>query len=1459
MEKQKRWHLFLILTVIGLTIYNIFPTIFYYCRPLKEPISAVQGQEIAQKISKRLNDLEKDSIDWVKSFCDLLAIKPASVDFSSETKEYLAVRFLKTEDADRFCRYFPAAGASISFAPKRLSLVETDDDDAKIVFIKRAIAAIAEESSFVFAEKGSPLYRKAILDRAASIGEILAGPSETGLLLEAFEKNGYQSISPEWLEVLASHVNALAEIPANSALHRRIASSFAQNHSVDRAKAVSSLIHALENAWMELNKATGEQAAALQKRKENFSLALKTLKANPSLFHHNMPLQKGDEVAKQLDTSGRSFLGDLHPFFSDLSIDWEEGKMALSLHADLATANLPANVKQLLINELAKLTRLTRESFTQETDGFTAPLHQLPDANGLLLLDKKALAAKMSQGLIDWIKSQWHPKHPDLSPEQFLIVDFATYRTLDTEKKALCLVVHAPAAFTASSNQFSQDSIYCFAKGIQRIAQNYEKFPHSEPAMQFQKDMGALQKLLQQRGFTVYLGSKAPILEDLSADLIFEERNSFDALLKATREDFVVRGIQRQPFLETSNLEQRLLAENKIETAIHEDLLKWGDEYRSALVSMDPMVRYTVPKPTKNVFWDNVKLTLRKFFRGDEKKVIRWGLDLSGGKTVQIELRDANNEPVTDEAALKQGMNELYDRVNKMGVSEVSIRQVGHQIALDFPGSQALSGAQLVRASTMYFHVVNEQFSPYHAALAEPVNRFLQEIWNEAEVTGKTDIKSINEIAYRNLYGENPDKPTPRSISARTLFESGLRLAHPDLTSRSQEIDTSLSKIAIYREAERHGSAHPLLIIFNNYVLEGSQVDNIRASYDPSKGNFLSFEVQKSASNRLGQTISPSANLHAWTSLYSESKIAGTPLENFSRGKGWRMAVVLNDSVISCPALHEPIRDSASINGSFSQREVSQLATDLKMGSLTFTPHILSEKNVSPELGKADRSKGIMATCVALLLVIGSMVLYYRFAGLVASVAVFFNILIMWAVLQNLNATLSLAGIAGLILTVGMAVDANVLVFERFKEEFAAKGRLAAAMAEGYKKAFSAILDSNVTTIIAALILLNFDAGPIKAFAVTLIIGIASSMFSALFMTKFYFTSWSEKTKKTSLSMANWIKSSHFNFLRYSKFSFGVAAMICLIGGYLAAQQRSTLLGMDFTGGFSLHLELMPDGEKNYAARTEKALLNSGLSPQDFQVREQSPSHHLRLLLSACLDQPGKVFAGMPLEKDLARPEYPFQKNPRIEWIVSSLASEGLKISSPATLHSNWSTMSGQMSDSMRSQALIGLLIAFVCIFLYITFRFEYKFAAAAILCLLHDVLITLGLMGILHTLGVPLQIDLNTIAALMTIIGYSLNDTIIVFDRIREDMENKNPKHLPSIVNQALNSTLSRTSITSGTTLLVLIALVALGGASIFSFSLVMLIGVVFGTLSSWFIASPLMLYFHKREIKKLEVPEIV
>jgi SecD/SecF fusion protein len=1453
MEKQKKWQLFLILAVIALTIYNTLPTVFYYCKPLNSSIRPSQAESIADAIVERVNGLEEQSQDWIRSFCTSLRINPKSIQCSEQNPEMVSVSFAKLEEANRFRAFLPRAGSLISDPVAQLSLAPLGADP-KVVLVQRKIPIHLSSEMFSYAPAED---RQLLHSRMKQIAYALSGPSDASRYLNFIEQGNGPT---PFIETLCSHINTLSDLfNGEGKIASRYAALFTQgNHAKPRA-AIDALISSIDNLRDEIKK--GKAALAeekngsseeiestlrlLEKKETAFLKAQNYLKAHASQFASGSSPLSLNEIDASLLISDRIDIGNRNPLFKELFIDLSSNRIVLKMHRDVAEFRRLGEKKnlfeQLIIDEVAKISRSTNETLKPSGDEISIPLNQLENLSGHLRLDLGKLAESYLSQLQESLRTYWHPKHPDLQHIQILTQ--AEYEKLSSEDRSVCIVLMSPL----KDLNLRSDSLYLVAKGMNKIYQLYESYPNSELAALFSADFKELADSLRARGFVGYPGaSEGPDSPIQAGDFVFEKGEFASLALKATREDFVVRGTKQFAYLELSDLQQRNLVQNKIETRIHEDLLKWKDEYHASQLSMDPHVRYDTPKPTQSTFWSNVALSLRKYFRGDERKIIRWGLDLSGGKTVQIELRDQDQKIVTDPDHIKQGMNELYSRVNKMGVSEVVIRQVGNTIALDFPGSQALSASDLIRASTMYFHVVNEKFSTSNAPLAESVNRFLLEVWNEAIVTNRKDPDSINEIAYKHLYG---DEGKLRSEAASTLWEGGLRLSPPSESASSSKLDETLSKIAVLRgdsHSEWQGQSTPLLIVFKNFALEGSNLENIHSAYDPSKGNYLSFEVKSSFLGLSQKQVNPRGDLHAWTSRFSKEKIQGSPLESITRGRGWRMAVLLNHSIISSPTLDSALKDSAMISGSFSQREVNQLAADLKAGSLTYTPHILSEKNVSPELGKSDRIKGILATFVALLLVILSMVGYYRFAGLVASIAVLFNLLILWATLQNLGATLTLAGIAGIILTMGMAVDANVLVFERIKEEFALTGKIGSALNAGYQKAYSAIIDSNVTTIIAALILLNFDAGPIKNFAVNLVIGIVSSMFTALFMTRFYFSRWVKNPKNKELKMANWIQSSRLNFLKYAKLAFGVAAAIIVLGGSLVYHQRSSIFGMDFTGGYSLHIELKEDATGNYAQRAEKAILTGGVSKSDFQVRELNPPSHLRLLLGTTLEQKSKPFHGMSLEVD--------SKNPRIEWILHALETEGLSLTNDSlkSVESNWTAMSGQMSDAMRNNALLGLTLAFICIFIYLAFRFEYKFAAAAMICLLHDVFITLGLMGILFWLKVPLQIDLNTVAALMTIVGYSLNDTIIIFDRIREEMKFSHGKPLSQVVNLALNQTLSRTAITSGTTLLVLLALVALGGSSIFSFAFVMTIGVFFGTLSSWFIASPLMIFFHKREEEK-------
>jgi SecD/SecF fusion protein len=1498
MQKKKRWHLVLILTVIALTFYNILPTLFFYTKPLSSPVSEPYANKLSIELIDRINSLEKSSIQWMQSFCKLLKIKPQSITIDPSTPQTISVVCRSETDAKVLRKYLVRAGALIPFVPAQLTPAGTPSDfDNKTVQVQRNIAVHFDpnlvESYFQFSTKKddqgniTPLYQALVEDRTKEIALAIGGTSENAQFVDALCASQDSALNLELALLIGENLSSFIKTFGDaSPIAKRYFASFIDEASINKKEAIDTLLTKLDACIANLS----DEIQALSKTKEEgkyldstqaqlknslsdrihlLQSAVGAIKKNKESFLKSSQSWTDSTIRPYLQESFLTSqttggvqtlsLAEKNAFIESMQVDWNNEQIILTPYADLIELQTNASekngkqkevIEQFIFNELAYVSRKTDETILPFQKKYRIALSELQGSSSFLALKLKPIAEAEMRNIKRALVSSWSPKHTDLQPEAFPVLDYEEYMQLPKDQTRLSLVIYSPATQNRSALPgFRMNSIYVIAKGMDKIIKKMQSDPSSAESQTFLQDFYALKSLLNRAGYMGYEGSILTTGKEFAGDFIFEISDYFQNVLSASRENFFVKGSKKFGILEFTNVEQRILTENKIDTEIHEDLLKWRDDYVSAQLSIKGVSRFDVPKPTQNVLLSNLKLSAIKYFRGDDRKILRWGLDLSGGKTVLIELRDSNNRLVTNEADIKQGINELYSRVNKMGVSEVSIRQEGSFINLDFPGSQNLSAADLVKASSMFFHVVYEKFTPNNPALASHVNKFLQEVWNEAVITNRKEPEDINRIALRHLYGEtlNPDSYQPRSEAARALYENGLRLS-PEEINASNLFDDTYAKISILRGndySQWQGQTHPLLIVFKNFALEGSDLENVHASYDPSRGNFLSFGVRGSYTNKEGVKLNPRDNFAAWTTPFSKEKVAATNNGHFSHNQGWRMAVVLNGTVVSSPTLDSPLRDSAMITGSFSQREINQLEADLKAGSLTFSPKILSEQNVSPELGAKERSMGILATVFALILVIAVMIGYYKLGGVVASVAVIFNLLLMWATLQNIHATLTLASLAGLILTVGMAVDANVLVFERIREEFALTGRITAAVHAGYKKAFSAILDSNITTIIAALVLLQFHSGPVKGFALTLIIGILSSMFTALFMTRYFFSLWVQNPKNTSLRMLNWFKAKKFNFLRYAKVSMVISLITIALGALLFSVEKHSLFGMDFTGGYAFNLELAPKQNISYRQVVEKALIANGVKPQELQVRELSPSNQVRIFLSRTLDNPGRPFSQMNSSStDI----------PQISWVISSLQNAHVELAENSVIDAkqNWSDVSGQMSQAMRNSAIIGLAIALFFIFIYITIRFEFKYAIAATLCLLHDLLFTFAAIALLHALGVPLQVDLSIVAALLTIAGYSLNDTIIVFDRIREETKSMRNPHLVELINHALNVTLSRTILTSGTTLLVLIPLIAMGGSTIFGFSLVMGIGVVFGTLSSLFIAAPLMLFFHKKEQSK-------
>ena len=1508
MERQKRWQLYLILAVVLLTVYNILPTVFYYSKPLKQPIDSKQATQVAEGIIERVNNLEDFTLSWLRAQSKNLGLKPVEITLDPQDPRIASVTFQNAADAAFFAQTLYRAGSLIPFVPAQLNPdPRSFEKGTNTVFVQRKIGVHLDSQDlnkyFQFVPKIgedgniSPEYQRLVNDRVLQLALGFAGESVPGKSLKAIA-SGAES-DDEAIHLARNIVEYENAFGDQNLITQRYFTSFTQVSGVeDRSDLVHKFTAKLETLSQKVSQNIAfirESQAKLQKegkflssvqqqhleilenQKNLLASAASIVKRNASVFGQGkIPLTSEN----LLNTLGKAPVpaskvqtlefGNRNPFIASLTIDWNKDQIQLNLQPDVvamrsqntkteAEAIRAEKLSQFLFNDIAAASRFSDESITPSVGNFVVTLNKLTNSSSLLTLDLGAIAATQSNQIERLLNQSWQPSDKELTHEDYPIYSWGKFAQLSPQNQQLGLVIYAPAMERAAEEGFRGGSIYVIARGLNTIRQKYQDLPDSPEKNAFEKDFQALADLMRQNGFIGYSGASSEMPAKYHNDYIFELDDYYSYLLAASREDFWVKGSKKSAALEFTDVEQRLLTLNKIDTRMHEDLLKWRDEYRGARVNVNPAIRYDVPPPTQNVLWDNIKLSIVKYFRGDERKIIKWGLDLSGGKTVRVGLKDQSNQTITNEDDLKQAVNELYQRVNRLGVSEVGIRTEGSTIVLDFPGSQGLSGADLIQASAMYFHVVNEKFSAHNPMLREAVNTFLEEVWNEAVITNRTDPESLNEIAWLHLGGnpENPSEFNPLSGHARLLYDNGLRFAGPKAGPRSSLFDDRLSAISVFRGSdfnEWQGQTYPLLIVFRNYALEGANLSDVQTGYDPSEGNLLHFTVKSAYVNRFGEKISPRDDFYAWTSQFSEEKIVNTPLEAFSQGRGWRMAVILNGTIVNAPTLNSPLRDNARITGHFTQREVNQLAADLKAGSLSFTPHILSEENVSPDLGQEQRTMGIFAATLGLVLLIAIMCAYYRFSGVVASIAVLINLLIIWGVLQNLGAALTLPGIAGIILAVGMSVDANVLVFERIREEFALTKRLPSAVQAGYRKAFSAIMDSNLTTILAAVILLNFDSGPIKGFALTLIIGIVSSMFTALFMTRYFFAGWVQNPAHKELKMSRLFGVTRFDFLSRSKLAIASSVILLLVGGFFLAQGRDTIFGMDFTGGYALTLDLKEKPNTHYKLAAEEALEKAGAAKSDFRIQELNKPNQLRLQLGTSMEQPGKPFAELDQTPPVQSPLFTYQEYPRIVWIVETLERAGLEMNptSLPQLNLHWTEMSGGLSETMRNQALVGIVLALVCILIYITFRFEFKYAISATIGLVHDVLMTLGVLAIAHFFFEGVQIDLQVIAALVAVVGYSLNDTIIIFDRIREDLRHMRKMSFKDMINHALNATLSRTVMTSGTTLLVLIALLLFGGPSIFSFALIMTVGIAIGTLSSLFVAAPTLLYFHEREVAK-------
>jgi SecD/SecF fusion protein len=533
---------------------------------------------------------------------------------------------------------------------------------------------------------------------------------------------------------------------------------------------------------------------------------------------------------------------------------------------------------------------------------------------------------------------------------------------------------------------------------------------------------------------------------------------------------------------------------------------------------------------------------------------------------------------------------------------------------------------------------------------------------------------------------------------------------------------------------------------------------------------------------------------------------------------GKRFAIVLDGNVQSAPVIREPIYGGhASITGHFTEEEVRNLASVLE-NPLQTPVAVEEERSVSATLGADSIRSGVYAGLVGLLLSFFFIVIYYRFAGLVASVALIINLVLLFGIMTMFNFVLTLPGIAGIILTIGMAVDANVLIYERLREELATGKPLSVALTAAYDRAFSAIFDSNVTTLITALILFWKATGPVKGFAVTLTIGIVASMFSALLVTRNCFNWAIASGVLRRVGMSNLIKATNFDFMSKGRLSVTISALVILASIVVFALRGENNFGIDFKGGDLLVLE----AQKKVDEGDVRAALKQIDLEESVVQTEKSGAKEFLTIRSApgTSDRIGKL-----LDEKFPEAKFRVEQNDKVGKLVG---------------------------DELARNSLIALGLGIIGIFIYVTVRFEFAFALAAIIALLHDVIFTIGAFALFGR-----ELSLIIVGAVLTIAGYSINDTIVVFDRIREGVRRKDADSLRFIMNRAINETLGRTILTGGTTVLATLALYFLGGPVLRDFAFTILVGILVGTYSSIFVASPIALWCSRRMRPEQTTPQ--
>ena len=813
---------------------------------------------------------------------------------------------------------------------------------------------------------------------------------------------------------------------------------------------------------------------------------------------------------------------------------------------------------------------------------------------------------------------------------------------------------------------------------------------------------------------------------------------------------------------------------------------------------------------------------------------LRLGLDLQGGMhlVLKVDLEKAM------ENTLDLAAGDLKESLAEKGVSAVrtksddpkvvrltlpntdSLDTVREVIKDDFPNLDIEVQAEQGSFPRVLLSLTSEEVAYIHK---NAVSQSLEIIRNRIDQFGVSEPVIIrqgeDEIVVQLPGVKDPDR-------ALDLIGQTAQLEFKLLAE-----DAGVDPRALVSEAENSGQWHQgegrkkLNLVLQNRLPAGTEI-YFEKQVDSKTGQvqkiplliksqvLMTGDMVKNAQVRIGGNFNePYASLEF---TGRGGRIFGQITE---KNVGKRFAIILDEVVRSAPVIQEKILGgSAQITGNFTYEEANDLAIVLRVGALPAPVSIVQNLTVGASLGQDSIDRGLMSGLLGTALVMVFMVFYYRFSGLNANFALMLNILFLFAGLAAMGATLTLPGIAGIILTIGMAVDANVLIFERMREEFALGKSVKSGIEGGYDKAFWTIVDSQVTTLITALALFLFGTGPIKGFAVTLSLGVLFNLFTTLFGTRTVYDMLYAKRWLRPIKFVQVVGIPKIDYMRLKKITFTVSGIFVLIGliAFIQIGRGKANLGVDFAGGSLIQYHAdRPFG----LDKVRKALKAHGLGGVDLQqvVNEN------RLIVKLKKSEAVVGNLGDAISKALAA------ELPGNDFIMESQSEIGASV-----------------SEALRDKALLAIAISLIGVICYLAVRFDLTFGFAAAIATFHDVLVVLGICWLLD-----IEITLLIVTALLTLAGYSLNDSVVVFDRIRENL-NKTSKGLikkdfAGIINLSVNEVLGRTMVTSLTTAFVLLALFLLGGTVIHGFSFALLIGILVGTYSSIFVASPLLSLWRK------------